>query len=436
MNKRFVDLVCLTTLFVALGVTLGNAEDKADKKNDAKNDAPALWVTSIAPLSGDTYVAATADGLLLREAQVKTFSVADPTTLTDLYSHPAAVWCVDATADGKTIASVDYRGNLVIYDVESNEAKTHEKALERWCQSLTFAPDDKTIVAGNEAGKVMVWDLAENKVTKTLELGGQAVTALAFSADGKQIAAADGGGEVHLIQWPELTASGKIKVSDQPAWSVVYAGSNLLIGSGDRNLYQCEAKADAKPTRLTRAGDWITEFVVSKNGKLAAADLGGKLYFPMQNEKNDVGSDVSPAKSGAWALCFHDDKTLMVGTRKDGIVVVKESDSWNKPLPPVVDKKPEEEVKAEEEAKPEEKKEMAKEEKKAEKPKAEKKAEEKKPADKKPAAKKAEDKKPADKKPEVKKDDKPEAKKPEAKKPEAEKPEEKKPEESKPAEKK
>ena len=220
---------------------------------------------------------------------------------------------------------------------------------------MTFAPDDKTIVAGNEAGKLMVWDLAENKVTKTLELGGQSVTALAFSADGKQIAAADGGGEVHLIQWPELTASGKIKVSDQPAWSVVYAGGNLLIGSGDRNLYQCEAKADAKPTRLTRAGDWITELVISNDGKPVAADLGGKLFFPMQNDNNDVGSDVSPAKSGAWALCFHDDKTLMVGTRKDGIVVVKESESWSTPLPPVVDKKPEEEVKSEEEAKPEEK---------------------------------------------------------------------------------
>ncbi|GAA5505528.1 hypothetical protein [Novipirellula caenicola] len=395
MNKRLVDLVCLTTLLIVLGVSVGNAEDPAEKKENAKDDAASLWVTSIAPLAGDTYVAATADGLLLREAKVKSFSASDPKSLTDLYSHPAAVWCVDATADGKTIASVDYRGNLVVYDVESKEAKTHEKALERWCQSLTFAPDDKSIVAGNEAGKVMVWDLAENKVTKTLELAGQAVTALAFSADGKQIAAADGGGEVHLIQWPELTVSGKIKISDQPAWSVVYAGEKLLVGSGDRNLYQCEAKADAKPTRLTRAGDWITEMAVSKDGRVAAADLSGKIFLPMQNEANEVGSDASPAKSGAWALSFHDDKTLLVGTRKDGIVVVKESESWSKPLPPVVDKPAEEEVKPEEEAKPEEKKEMAKEEKKAEKPKAEKPKAKKKAAD-----KKAEDKKPADKKPE------------------------------------
>ncbi|TWU26232.1 IgA-specific serine endopeptidase autotransporter precursor [Novipirellula galeiformis] len=384
MNKRFVDLVSLTTLLLCLGVSIGHAEDKTDKKADA----PEVWVTSIAPLTGDTYVAATADGLLLRDASVKSFTIAAPQTMTDLYTHPAAVWCVDATADGSVVASVDYRGNLVIYDVASKQPTTHEKALERWCQAMQFAPDDKTIVAGNETGKILVWDRGENKVTKSLELDGQAVTAISFSGDGKQIAAADGGGHVHLIEWPELKAAGKIKVSDAPVWSVAYAAGKLMIGSGDRNLYRCEPKADAKPERMTRASDWVTQFVVSKTGKVAAAELGGKLYFPMLNETYDVGSDVTPVKSGVWALCFHDDKTLLVGTRKDGVVAVKESEGWSKPLPPVVDPKPEEEVKPEPTA--EEKEKMAATEKAAaEKAAAEKAAAEKMAAEKAAAAKKA-----------------------------------------------
>lgn len=295
-------------------------------------ESQSVWVTSIAPRGNSSeFVAATADGLLLREASVMTFSAANPAWLTPLYSHPAAVWCVDATSDGNRVASVDYRGNLIVFDMPSAQPTSYEKAFERWCQCMMISPDDKSIVAGNEAGKVMVWDIEAAKVAASAELDGHAVTGLALSPDGSQLAASDGAGHVHLLQWPGLEPIAEIKISDDTAWCVAYSldGKHLLVGSGDRHLYRCQPKADAKPESVAKGTDWITHLAVSPAGQVAASEVGGRLHFP-----NSGGTDSMEAKSGVWALCWNGDQQLFAGTRKDGIAIAGQSWKWTQPAPP------------------------------------------------------------------------------------------------------
>ncbi len=396
MHRRTITF-CLSLFVVATLHRVVLSDDGAAAAIDAKS----TWVTSIAALgSSDQFVAATADGLLLREATVFSFDASDPTQLKSLYTHPAAVWCVDSTSSGGKVASVDYRGNLVVFDTASGQSSTHEKAFERWCQAMLISPDDKSVVAGNEAGKVMVWDLESNKVAHSVELDGHAVTGLAISPDRTQLAASDGGGHVHLMKWPGLEAAGKIEVSDQTAWCIAYVddGKSLLVGSSDRNLYRCEAKADAKAESVTKGSDWITQLAVSPAGQVAAAEVGGRLHFPTTG-----GSDSMDAASGVWSLCWNGDGQLFAGTRKDGIVIAGRTWKWAEPTPPAK-AEPAKEAKAEE-PKPEPKAEM-KEAAKEEAPKAEAKA---KPDDAKPAkeapkadAKPAKKEKPAAKEPAAK----------------------------------
>ena len=163
-----------------------------------------------------------------------------------------------------------------------------------------------------------------------MELDGHAVTALAMSPDGTQLAATDGGGHVHLLKWPGLEALGKIDISEDAAWCVAFVdgGSHLLIGSGDRQLYRCEAKPDAKPEVVAKGTDWITQLAVSPSGQVAAAEVGGRLHFPTSG-----GTDSMDAKSGVWALCWNGDGQLFAGTRKDGIVVAGRSWKWAEPKP-------------------------------------------------------------------------------------------------------
>ena len=314
--------LCLATVLFVCSV-LGTAVSGEDPPTEQQE---ATWITSIAPVdSSGQFVAATATSLLLREADVVIFSAGAPDDLTTLYSHPAAVWCVASTRDGQKVASVDYRGNLVTYDFSNEEARTHENAFDRWCQSMVVSPDDRFVVAGNEDGQVMSWDLEADEVVHTVELDGSAVTDLMFSPDGKRIAASDRGGHVHLLEWPALEPIGNIEVSDEPCWAVAWIdeGDALMVGSGDRHLYRVAAMPDAKPTSVAKGSNWITEVDVSPGGQVAAADVGGRVLLPF-----DGGTESMQADSGVWALQWNGDGQLLVGTRKHGIALAGRSWSW------------------------------------------------------------------------------------------------------------
>ncbi len=326
MNRRSISF-CSILLTVVLISGDAFSEDSA-----AATDSKSTWITSIDQLnSSGQFVAATADGLLLREASVFSFDASNPTQLSPLYTHPAAVWCIDAASDGSKVVSVDYRGNLVVFDTASSEAKTYEKAFERWCQAMVISPDNNSVVAGNEAGKIMIWDLTAGKISKSIDLDEHAVTGLAISPDGSQLAASDGAGHVHLLQWPSLESIGKIEVSKDTAWCVAYVdeGKNLLVGSSDRHLYRCEAKADAKAESIVKGTDWITQLAVSPSGQVAAGEVGGRLHFPSTG-----GTDSMNAPSGVWSLCWNGDAQLFAGTRKDGIVSASRSWKWTEAKPP------------------------------------------------------------------------------------------------------
>ncbi len=409
--------LCVTCVVFANAFCISNAQENETPATGSNAQTP--WITSISQLGeSSSCVASTGDGLLLREATVYKFEAANPNEMTPIYSHPAAVWQVVSSRDASKIASVDYRGNLGIYDAGNQpiaskgspwqaaaDAKLsiHEKAFERWCQALAITPDDKFLVAGNEAGKLFVWDIAAGNVSKTTELDGHAVTGLAISPESSQLAVSDGAGHVHLFSWPKLEPQGKIKFSDETVWCVAYAASGtLLAGSSDRNLYQAEAKADSKAVSVGKGSDWITQIAISPSGRVAVAEVGGKVHFPQATAeagnatttKYTLGNDSMKATSGVWAVQWsaapQGDEQVLVGTRKDGVLVAGRSWKWAEPAkekapaPAATEAK---ETKLEQEMKKEEPAETA------EKP------EPKKPEPKKPEPKKPEPVKPAADKP-------------------------------------
>ncbi len=313
-----IKIVTLLTLAIAASSALANEPTKTDAPA-----APELWVTALASgNSGDKQVtyAGTATGLLLRPADVVRWEGDDFASRTTIMTHPAAVWCVQVCDDGKHVASTDYRGNLQVFDVASGQATMHEGTFERWTQAMQFAPGGDTIIAGNEAGKLFVWE--DGKVAKSVDVDKNAITDIAFNAAADRVAISDGGGTVHLYSWPALEPGGKIKISDSPAWSVRFNADStaLLVGSGDRTLYRCEATDAAKPEPLFQGSDWITRLAISPSGSIAAGEVGGKIYV-LANDKPASGKVVAAgtAPSGIWAVHWASPTSLMIGTRKHGI---------------------------------------------------------------------------------------------------------------------
>ncbi len=356
----FVSCVAILNCGVASFSAVSAAEPAASSTASSSTTAAAVpagaWVTSIAPIGEGQFVAATADGLLLRESSVCRFSEKHPDQLEAIYAHPAGVWAVDASSDGKLIASSDYRGNLGVFTIDGGKVQVHEGVLERWTQALQFAPDGQSVVAGNEGGKLFVFDVTAGKVSKSIELGPQAIAAIAFSPDGTRIAASDGSGTVHLVSWPDFAATGKIKISEEATWGVAFADDNtIVVGSSDRNLYRCAATADAKPESILSGRDWITHLSISSSGQIAAAELGGAVHV---TTLAGGGSQLS-APSSVWSVAWNGPSELFVGTRKNGVVIAAQS--WTlaerAPEPPAKEEtkeaeKPEEKVAPAAEAKP------------------------------------------------------------------------------------
>ena len=280
---------CIAAIFLGLLTITLHADESGGSKVDPDQS---VWITSIAPAGDGSFVAGVVTDLHTRPAAVSRFHQDSPNQLEEIFQMPAAVWTIAVSSDGKTIAGGDYKGNLVVYDVASENASSHENAFEGWCQKIVMSPDDGVIVAGNESGKLFTWNLDDAKVSKTVELCEASITSLAFSPGENQLAATDGDGKVHLLKWPELESIGTISVSDVTAWCVAYKDeSTLVIGSEDRNLYHCQAKPDAKPDSIAKGGDWITRIAVSEDGQIAASEVSGKIHFAIGGIITNIGDE-------------------------------------------------------------------------------------------------------------------------------------------------
>lgn len=298
----------------------------ADEPAAAGDQAPDIWVTSIAsqrPVADQSHscvhFGALANGLLLRPADVVTWADDDFASRTTLMTHPAAVWIVRVCDDGKHVASVDYRGNLQTFDTESKQATMHTAAFERWAQTMEFVPGEETIIAGNEAGKLFVWK--DGKVEKSIEIDKSSLTDVAFNKAKDKLAIADGAGNVHWFSWPALESVGKTKVSEEACWCVQFIGDSpaVLVGTGDRKLYRCEAGSDQPPQAVLEGKDWLTRIAVSASGLIAVSELNGTVHV-LNSEGAKLDAPVSTTPSGIWALEWDGSDKLLVGTRRHGVV--------------------------------------------------------------------------------------------------------------------
>jgi len=126
------------------------------------------------------------------------------TTLND----GSAVFSVAFSADGKTVASGDAAGQIVLYDRASGQTTTIDEGSG--VESVAFSPDGKTLASGNDAGQVVLYNRASGHPTAISDwsnTSGTLVYMVAFSPDGRTLAAGNGLGHLVLLKAPLWTSS-------------------------------------------------------------------------------------------------------------------------------------------------------------------------------------------------------------------------------------
>jgi WD40 repeat protein len=104
-------------------------------------------------------------------------------------------WALAYSPDGKTLASGDLFGNVLLWDAESGKRRA---TLQRFnprgrdtdinsAYALAYSPDGKTLAVGTLIG-LKLWDVESGEKLVALSRPAGSVSSLAFSPDGKTIA--------------------------------------------------------------------------------------------------------------------------------------------------------------------------------------------------------------------------------------------------------
>jgi tricorn protease-like protein len=152
--------------------------------------------------------------------------------------HTDAIYIISLSSDGKTLASGDRDGTIILWDTESWRPIQKIK-LQNWIKSLAFSPDGKKLVVGSAvmnasgnqiAGEINVWDLAAKK-SITLMKSPEIVWSVSVSPNGKLIVGASRGGKIRI--WDAQTEKLKDTFDghDKIVFEAIFSPDGALLAS-------------------------------------------------------------------------------------------------------------------------------------------------------------------------------------------------------------
>jgi WD40 repeat protein len=209
--------------------------------------------------------------------------------------HAGVVMTLDASPDGRWLASADLAGNVFVWDLGAAEPRPTTFKVSPAAESLAIAPDGLSVAfgiaarsAGGAAPRLEIWDVKAAARRGARDMPA-AVRALAFSPDGKRVAWSGGWDHEVFVAAPDAVAA------DAQA-----RGAARRLGGVGRRIgriaFAAEPK-DATPTRIAIADEQPPG--TPPRGFETAYDLRGLAIAP-------VGEDAAwaPAagSAGGWAI--------------------------------------------------------------------------------------------------------------------------------------
>jgi WD40 repeat protein/DNA-binding SARP family transcriptional activator len=150
-----------------------------------------------------------------------------------------AIWAAAFSPDGRTLATGDGQGNVVVWDVSEGRAIETLEGHNDAITGVAFGPDGRTLYTASADSTARIWDVAGYRRlarpfrTNTVNDPGGSSRAFALSPDGHTLAAARRDGRVDLIDAETLRRTGGFEAfAGRSALAIEYSpdGSQLAVG--------------------------------------------------------------------------------------------------------------------------------------------------------------------------------------------------------------
>jgi DNA-binding SARP family transcriptional activator/WD40 repeat protein len=204
-----------------------------------------------------------------------------------------AIWAAAFSPDGRTLATGDGQGNVIVWDVSEGRAIETFEGHDDAITGVAFGPDGRTLYTTSADSTARIWDVAgyrrlarpfgTNSVNDT---GGSSPRAFALSPDGHTLAAARRDGRVDLIDAETLRRTGGFEAfADRPALAIEYSpdGSQLAVAGqgGGVGLWAARSGKRVGPLLSAPRGPRnvnthnVRALAFGRGGLLAAAEVAG-----------------------------------------------------------------------------------------------------------------------------------------------------------------
>jgi WD40 repeat protein len=237
-----------------------------------------------------------------------------------LRGHRDVVYAAEYSPNGRTLASIDVTGTLMLWDADQGTPLGAIDCQAGNLNAVAFLPDGGRGLCGGQDGTLRIWQAAPLRELAQWQAHAAEVRSVAVSGDKKLIASGDAAGEVRLWDLESQACLATFRGHTGWVWALAFAGDQLLSGAEDGTIRAWDLNSLSEAPPFPGHTDWVVSLAVSPNGQLLAS--GGKDRTVRLWERS-TGRNVAVFRGGDdWmrSVAFAPDGRTLISADTGGVV--------------------------------------------------------------------------------------------------------------------